>query len=159
MTTPRVAVALEVDADAMPLPPDELASQVERALAAAGFDGRLSLAVLDDDAMRRVNRDYHDRDEPTDVLAFPLTDTEGAAGPGFDAEVVVSLDTALREAAERGVEPEAELLLYVVHGVLHLMGEDDHEPDAARRMHERTLGILEGLGHRNAIEAAPGSEA
>jgi ssRNA-specific RNase YbeY (16S rRNA maturation enzyme) len=45
-------------------------------------------------------------------------------------------------------------MLYVTHGLLHLAGEDDHDPDAAERMHARTLGILAALGHRNTIELA-----
>jgi probable rRNA maturation factor len=109
---------------------------------------------VDDREMRTVNRTFHGVDEPTDVLAFPL-DRGGprpARGRGFAGEVVVSLDTARREAAWRGVAPSAELLLYVVHGVLHLLGEDDHAPAAARRMHLRTLAILSALGEANTIE-------
>jgi ssRNA-specific RNase YbeY (16S rRNA maturation enzyme) len=45
-------------------------------------------------------------------------------------------------------------MLYVTHGLLHLAGEDDHDPDAAERTHARTLGILAALGHRNTIELA-----
>jgi hypothetical protein len=76
----------------------------------------------------------------------------GAGGDdGFDAEVIVSLDTARREAAAHRVEPAAELMLYVVHGVLHLLGHDDHALADARRMHARAVSILDGIGHRNTI--------
>ncbi len=152
----RLELALGIPAEDLPLEAEALHSQVLAALAAADFDGALSLAVVDDAAMRLVNRDYHGCDAPTDVLAFPL---EPAGEIGFDGEVIVSWDTARREALERGVEPVAELLLYVVHGVLHLLGEDDHDPDAARRMHARTLEILAGLGHYNVVEAAADREA
>lgn len=148
---PRVDLALGVPEDDLPLAADALLAQVETVLDAAGLPGSLSLAVVDDAAMRAVNRDYHDCDAPTDVLAFPLSDAPGA-GPGFDYEVVVSLDTARREAEERGVAVASELLLYITHGLLHLAGEDDHEPEAAARMHTRTLEILRGLGHRNELE-------
>jgi probable rRNA maturation factor len=143
-----VEIAVGVPRKAMPMPPATFKRQAVQAVAAAGFEGRLSLAVVDDAAMRRVNRDYHDVDEPTDVLAFALG---GAGQEGFDAEVVVSVDTARREAKAHGVEPAAELMLYVVHGVLHLMGYDDHKLADARKMHARALSILEGLGHRNTI--------
>jgi len=118
------------------------------AAADVGLAGPVSIAVVTDATMRRVNRDFHDADEPTDVLAFAL---EPSAGDGFRSEVIVSLDTARREAARRGVEPAAELLLYVVHGLLHLAGHDDHALADARRMHARTLSILDRLGHRNTI--------
>lgn len=148
MTPARVEISFAMRASELPTPPAALRRDVRRAVAATDFAGRLSVAVVSDAAMRRVNREFHDCDEPTDVLAFAL----GAGGDdGFDAEVIVSLDTARREAAEHGVAPEAELLLYVVHGVLHLSGYDDHSLADARRMHARALSILAGLGHRNTI--------
>jgi probable rRNA maturation factor len=148
---PRVELALAVDEQSLPLAAKRLVAQAATVLDRAGLPGRLSLAVVDDGTMRTVNRDFHDCDEPTDVLAFPL----GGDGDAFGYEVVVSLETAVREAARRGVRPEAELILYVTHGLLHLAGEDDHDPEAARRMHLRTLGILEELGHVNTIELPP----
>jgi probable rRNA maturation factor len=155
-------VALALEAGPLPLPEADLRAGAVRALELAGFEGRVSLAVVDDGAMRAVNRDYHGQDHPTDVLAFALRegDEEPGAGLGadatgelFDAEVVVSLDTALRESRARGVEPAAELLFYVVHGVLHLVGYDDHDPEDARRMHARALEILSDLGYENRAEA------
>lgn len=155
MKLATVELALEVDERDLPLAADAIVAQAGKVLRAAGLTGRLSLAVVDDAAMRAVNRDYHDCDEPTDVLAFALGDpAPGAPVAEFAYEVVVSLDTARREALRRGVDPAAELMLYVTHGLLHLAGEDDHEPGAAERMHARTLGILETLGHRNTIEVA-----
>lgn len=151
--SPRVDVSFEMRASELPAPAARLRREIGEAVRAAGFGGSLSVAVVGDATMRRVNRDFHACDAPTDVLAFPLG-TATAKGGGFDAEVVVSMDTARREARARGVTPLAELMLYVVHGVLHLMGHDDHAPVAARRMHARTLAILAALGHRNTIRAA-----
>jgi probable rRNA maturation factor len=144
---PDIAFAFE-SPKSLPVSPAKFRRDAAKAVAAAGFEGRLSLAVVSDETMRRVNRDFHACDEPTDVLAFPLAAT---SEDSFDAEVIVSLDTARREAAAHGVEPAAELMLYVVHGVLHLSGYDDHALADARRMHARALSILEGLGHRNTI--------
>jgi probable rRNA maturation factor len=148
VTRPRVEISIEMPPRDLPLPAARFRRDAAKAVAECDFAGRLSLAVVSDATMRRVNREFHECDEPTDVLAFAL----GAGGrDGFDAEVIVSLDTARREAAAHGVEPAAELLLYVVHGVLHLMGHDDHALADARRMHARALSILEALGHRNTI--------
>lgn len=145
---PRISFAFEMRAADLPVPAAKFRRDAAKAVAEAGFTGRLSLAVVSDATMRRVNREFHSCDEPTDVLAFAL----GAGGTdGFDAEVIVSLDTARREAAAHRVEPAAELMLYVVHGVLHLMGYDDHALADARRMHARAVAILDGIGHRNTI--------
>ncbi len=148
-----MALAVEVADARLPLPAEELEALFTRALIACGFEGRASLAVIDDAAMRCVNRDYHDCDEPTDVLAFPLGDPGDPGVPGaFTAEIVISIETAERESATRGVAITAELLLYVVHGTLHMLGFDDHDPEDARKMHSRTLEILSELGYENTIE-------
>ena len=119
----------------------------------AALPRKAPVAVVSDPAMRKLNRDFHGCDEPTDVLAFALGGAPSAAPAGaFDGEVIVSIDTARTEARARSVSLESELLLYVVHGTLHLMGEDDHSPAAYRRMHARALAILAALGHSNTID-------
>lgn len=148
MTAVRAEFRFEEGARSLPMPAARFRRDAAAAVAAAGLEGRVSFAVVSDATMRRVNRDFHDCDEPTDVLAFALG---AGGGDGFDAEIVVSLDTARREAKAHGVEPAAELMLYVVHGALHLTGHDDHALEDARRMHARALAILAGLGHRNTI--------
>ncbi len=125
---------------------------IERAVAAAlalkpRRAGALSIALVGDRAIRRLHLDHMGLDSATDVLSFPL---HGAAG-GLLGEVVASADTAAREAKERGVRPQDELLLYVVHGVLHLLGFDDHAPAdqkkmrAAERKSLRAAGITRDL--------------
>jgi len=148
VTPPRVEFSFEMRVSELPTSSAAFRRDARAAVAATGFTGAMSVAVVSDATMRRVNREFHECDEPTDVLAFALG---AGAGDGFHAEVIVSLDTARREAAGRGVEPAAELLFYVVHGALHLMGWDDHAAADARRMHARALSILERLGHHNTI--------
>lgn len=144
---------MDVPAGALPASPAKFRSLAARAVARTGFPGRLSVAVVDDAAMRVLNRDFHGCDEPTDVLAFALDRPPGVpAAAAFDGEVVVSVDTARLEAAERGVDLLSELVLYVVHGTLHLSGEDDHDPASYRRMHARALSILAALGLSNTID-------
>ena len=143
-------IHLANEQDAIPIDESRFLSEVEALAKGAGFAGDLSLAVVTDKAIHDLNRRYLDHDYPTDVLAFPLDEEEG--------EVVVSADRALAEAGDRGVDPHAELLLHVVHGILHLSGHDDHDPEDARRMHEASLELLRGIGYRNRI-AAPGDEA
>jgi probable rRNA maturation factor len=120
------------------------------ALAAAraeGFRrGELSIAVVGRAAMRTLHRRFMDDDSPTDVLTFDLgTDARAGALAG---EIVVCADVAAAEARRRQLAFAHETALYVVHGVLHLAGYDDHAPAAFRRMHAREDELLRcaGLG-------------
>jgi probable rRNA maturation factor len=103
----------------------------------------VSLAFVDNATIHRLNKQFLDHDEPTDVLTFPLS------GPGaktLEGEVVIGAEVARTQAAERGHDESAELCLYVVHGLLHLCGYDDTTAVAARRMRERERHYLHLLG-------------
>ena len=90
----------------------------------------LSIAVVSDRAIRPLNRRYLQHDYATDVLSFLLD-----SGPGWlDGEIIVSADTAAAQAPQYGSSAEAELLLYVIHGSLHLVGYDDTTPTERKRM-------------------------
>jgi probable rRNA maturation factor len=104
--------------------------------------GPLSIALVDDRTMRRLHRVHSGLDSPTDVLSFPLRDAPG----GLLGEVVASADTAAREARRRGHAAADELLLYVVHGVLHLLGFDDHAPADRARMRAAERRALRAAG-------------
>ncbi len=126
-----------------------LARDLGTVLRRVRFPGALSLSLVGDREMRRLHARYSGDDTPTDVLAFPLPSPAGGLPSG---EVVVSVETAVREARARRLRPRGEVLLYAVHGILHLCGEDDHDPARARRMDRRTLRLLGGLGVRHTIE-------
>ena len=100
----------------------------------------LSFAFVDDREIRKLNRKFLRHDYVTDVLAFRMDGT-------VFGEVVVSTETADREAQGRGITREEELLRYVAHGVLHLLGYEDHTPKERERMWERQEGYLRLLGH------------
>ncbi len=84
-------------------------------------DARLSLAIVDDPTIHQLNRRYLEHDYPTDVLSFLLE----RDADRLEGEVIVSADTAARSAAEYAWSADDELLLYVIHGTLHLIGHDD----------------------------------
>jgi probable rRNA maturation factor len=108
----------------------------ERALAAVGrAHQELSLTLVDDAEIVRLNRRYRRIRRRTDVLAFPLD-------PPLAGEVIISTETARRQADLVRVPVALELDLLVTHGVLHLAGYDDHDPVEATRMHEREREIL-----------------
>jgi probable rRNA maturation factor len=138
----EVAWRIRADWQAGPL----LRRAARRAAAAEGFrTGQLSLAVVGQRAMATLHERYLGQRGPTDVLTFDLG-TERRAGRLL-AEIVVCADVARRRArpATRA-GARAELALYVVHGVLHLAGHDDHKPAAYRRMHAREDELLRALG-------------
>jgi probable rRNA maturation factor len=88
-------------------------------------EGEISLALLDDDGIRRLNREHLDHDYPTDVLSFSLWE-EGESVVG---DVYVGYDQALRQAAAEGIPVLEELLRLAIHGTLHVLGYD--HPDGA----------------------------
>jgi probable rRNA maturation factor len=97
---------------------------------------------VSDAELARLHAEHLDDPSPTDVMAFDL----GEEGGGPAGEVYVSVERARAVARERELAPEAELLLYVVHGCLHLCGHDDHEPRARARMRAAERAVLTRLG-------------
>lgn len=94
--------------------------------------GEISIAIVDDERMHALNRQYLQHDYPTDVLSFVL-DRDEAVG-SLEGEIIVSADYAAREAARYGWRADDELLLYVIHGCLHLTGHDDQTPEGLAKM-------------------------
>ena len=127
---------------------------------------RISMVCVDDPEIHRLNRDFLGHDFPTDVISFLLNDPSDpqlsghcglddgedhsdrreAAVDGerfeLDGELIVSTETAIREAAVHGWSPAAELVLYVVHGLLHLCGYDDLTDDSRPVMRQREREVL-----------------
>lgn len=123
---------------------DRVAAAAAAALAAEGRAGAgLSVTVVDDAAIAELHQRWLGVPGPTDVISFPLEEEDEAPGPEpLLGEVVVSIDTAAREARERGLPLERELLLYVIHGTLHLLGYDDQAEPERARMHARQEEVL-----------------
>ncbi|MBN1513459.1 MAG: rRNA maturation RNase YbeY [Phycisphaerae bacterium] len=107
----------------------------------------ISVAVVSDAHIASLNEKYLNHSGPTDVLSFDLGDGD------VDGEIVVSLDTARRESEARGHAVAAELLLYVIHGTLHLLGFDDQTEADARRMRAEQTRILTELGFSGIVDA------
>ena len=130
----------------------------QRILSASGCpDAELSVLVVDDSQIREINRDYLQRDRPTNVISFAMQEGEGAGiSPQLLGDVVISADTAARDAAEAGLPFESELYFLLLHGILHLLGYD-HErgsEEEARRMEEREQEIF-SLLRREFLSPAP----
>jgi len=116
-------------------------------LALLAVDAELSVALVSDAEMQALNRDYRATDRPTDVLAFALREGEGAhLHDDVLGDVVISLDTAVRQAAARGHAVAAEVRFLLAHGLLHLLGYDhERSPAEARRMFARQRALLRAI--------------
>lgn len=130
------------DARLSPTQRDFLARLGHEALRALGATGEVRALIADDAHMSRAHARYSGVEGTTDVLTFDLS---GGDGP-LDADLLICLDEAQRQSAIHGHEPERELLLYILHGVLHCLGHDDHDEDDARRMHEEEDRVLTAIG-------------
>jgi probable rRNA maturation factor len=119
-------IAISDEQRRVPIPEADI-----RRLAARLLKGRsLSIAFVTDAAIRKINRRFLGHDWATDVISFPLdSDLLG--------ELVISAPHARAEARKRGIPEREELLRYVVHGILHLLGYDDHAPSERKRMWAR----------------------
>lgn len=136
----------------MPLDDEAWQRRAEALHKACGLslaDDEWSLTWVDADGMHFLNRDYRGVDRPTDVLAFALEEAEGPPLPGGGrllGDVVVAVDVAASQAEARGHDVEAELALLMVHGLLHLLGEDHDTPARKARMWRRQAELLAALG-------------
>jgi probable rRNA maturation factor len=106
-------------------------------------DHEISVAFVDNPTIHRLNKRYLNHDEPTDVLSFPLSD---AGARKLAGELVIGVEVARDQAARRGHDVQAELGLYVIHGLLHLCGYDDKSDETAARMRERERHYLQQVG-------------
>lgn len=126
-----------------------------------GGDCRVRLAA--DAEVARAHQQHLGQPGTTDVITFDLSDpTDAGASLFLDVDLLVCLDEAERQSAAAGIPVEHELLLYMVHGILHCLGHDDHDEDRAVAMHSLEDEILTTIGigpvYRRAA-AAPGGAA
>jgi probable rRNA maturation factor len=114
-------------------------------------DAEISIVIVDDEEITRLNRLYFQRQGPTNVISFPMQGgkTEEIQ-PQILGDVVISADTARRQASAAGIETEEEILFLLVHGILHLVGYDHEGPAAERReMEAKERGVFRELVKRS----------
>lgn len=119
--------------------------------------GQVHVRVVDDREMAAAHLDYAGVEGTTDVLTFDMSvdepDPEHSGRPGdLEVDILLCLDEAQRQADQRRAAMdvpharEHELLLYALHGVLHCLGHDDHDPQSFERMHTEEDRVLEEIG-------------
>ncbi|MBC8474061.1 MAG: rRNA maturation RNase YbeY [Candidatus Omnitrophica bacterium] len=119
-------------------------SCAKRALIDMGEEGvELSILFVNDAYIKRLNSKYRDTDSKTDVLAFSMRQGEGISQHSeILGDVVISTQTARREAVRRKEPVQKELDLYLVHGILHLLGYDDEKPGDRKKMRAKEKELL-----------------
>lgn len=140
---------------------DLLINAIEEGLRLEGVSSAvLSLTLVDNPTMHRMNREYLQHDYPTDVISFPLewlcdgAEFEDRVGrkegrseqASIEGEIVISQDYACEMAKRCGWSVQNELTLYAVHGMLHICGYDDLSPEEKQVMRSREKAILGHLG-------------
>ncbi len=148
--TPTVEIQWATDA---PDAPDEnhLCEWVRNASrAAGGVVGDITLRIVDESEIRELNRDYRDKDKPTNVLSFPFEMPEGLPQDAIDpllGDIIICDAVVRREADEQGKTLDAHWAHMVTHGVLHLLGYDHIDDDDAAVMENLEIQALGELGY------------
>jgi probable rRNA maturation factor len=103
---------------------------------------KVTLAFVNNEHIHRLNKQFLDHDEPTDVLTFPYSDSRSKT---LEGEVVIGYEIAKEYAADRGHDTNLELLLYTIHGCLHLCGYTDTDAKGEREMRAKERQYLTKL--------------
>ncbi|TAM42123.1 rRNA maturation RNase YbeY [bacterium] len=99
--------------------------------------GYINICFVEDPLIKKFNAKFLKNDSSTDVLAFDLNDAK--IGKVLLADIMISTDTALNNAREFNTRPEDELMLYITHGVLHILGYDDRDKAQKKQMRKKEL--------------------
>jgi len=109
-------------------------------------DYEISITLVDDAGITEINKQYLGRDCPTNVISFPMNEGEFAdVNPTMLGDIILSTETALRDAESGGLYPEDEIDYLLIHGVLHLMGYDHELPEEAEKMIKKEKEIFFAL--------------
>ena len=119
------------------------ASKVAARAARVGAETSVSVVLADDRTLRRLNARDRGRDKPTNVLTYD------PPAPGLPGQIVLALGVVRREAAQAGRRPSHHLAHLVLHGALHLAGQNHHRPGDARRMEMTEARLLHRIGVPN----------
>lgn len=119
---------------------------IERAVAQIASDygwedGEISIAIVDDAEIHQVNLEYLNHDYPTDVISFDTTESESF----LEGDLIASAQTAHRIATENQWPAPQELLLYIIHGMLHVIGLEDTTESQAKKMRAQEKYYLEAI--------------
>jgi probable rRNA maturation factor len=113
---------------------------------AAGEDGAgISVTIVDDAAIQRINHEHRGKDVPTDVLSFPL-EPEPFAHERLLGDIVISVETARRQAGDYDAPVQLEIYRLLIHGLLHVLGHDHEETHERMRMEAEERRLADAIG-------------
>ena len=137
------SIEIANEQDFVPVDESRFRTAIEAILRDFGLtEAEVEIAVVDDETIRPVNARFLGHDYATDVISFTLSRDETS----LEGQVIVSAETAVRNAAEYGWSPEDEMLLYLVHGMLHLIGHEDTTEESRRMMRAQERAYLAQFG-------------
>ncbi|QVL32288.1 rRNA maturation RNase YbeY [Telmatocola sphagniphila] len=139
-----ISVTVASPQEIHPLPYQRLRECARAVVEGEGFkEGKISLAFVDNTTIHRINKQFLNHDEPTDVITFPWS---GSGAKKLEGELVIGVEVAIEQAIDRGHSTDEELCLYVIHGCLHLCGYDDRKPKDSKLMRKMERQYLAALG-------------
>ena len=143
--TSRVTLTLEVQ-DCDPSAVGYVDVMLERAIDHLQLqDASINIQIVDDVTMSRYHQQFSGIAGTTDVLTFDMSE-ETSDASAVEGDLLLCMDEAARQALEHGHDTRDELLLYAVHGLMHLLGEDDHTEADYQKMHQREDALLMAIG-------------
>lgn len=119
---------------------------VNRVLKTEKKVAELSIVFIDNKMIKEMNKTFLGHNYATDVLSFDYH--EPSSKNTITGEIIVSVEMAVKQAQKRGYSIEGEIALYLIHGLLHLLGYDDRQKRDAKKMHQREKELLANLGYR-----------
>ncbi|OYY13120.1 MAG: rRNA maturation RNase YbeY [Azorhizobium sp. 39-67-5] len=152
--SPSLEIDILVEADGWAALPDAEAL-VRRAVSAALAEGaeleedatfEVSVTLTDDARIRRINKDWRDKDKPTNVLSFPAAEVPDGVTPVPLGDIIVAFETVAAEALDEDKALADHFTHLIVHGTLHLVGFDHEDEEEAEEMEDTERHILAGLG-------------
>ncbi len=136
----RISIAVEFENSAWTFDERRIKRIVRRVLIDhQKAQGEVSIAILDNKLIRRLNRQYLNHNWSTDCLSFVLEEDQDS----ICGEILASIEMAYRMAPKSGWTGDDELLLYIIHGSLHLVGMDDQDPKSSQLMREAEFRYLQ----------------
>jgi probable rRNA maturation factor len=148
--TPAEPSGIEVEIEdlqrSVDLNHDRIIELVHFVLEDQNHRGRVGLCFVEDEQIARLHQQFMNDPSVTDVITFPLEERDSGQ---LDGEIVISTETAVRQAPEHHLGPLEETHLYVIHGLLHLLGHDDLQPAQAEAMARLQEELLERWNRAN----------
>lgn len=140
--TQKITVEISNQQDGMVIDHDQIEQAVTEVLLGESIaTAEINVAIVDNAQIHETNRQFLNHDYPTDVITFPWDEPDS-----FGGDIMVSAEMATEVSSEYNWSPMDELRLYVIHGVLHLAGYDDHSDDDRAAMRQRETKYLSAVG-------------